>query len=118
MLGQRLRRWLNIEPTLHKCTMFERKSSFPANTKHLYNIYTTSAQRLRRWSNIVQSHTNVLCSQGVGTRMGSTCFEIPTVIQSVCLQSKAQLRSRKRALRFDGIVTHRCRSSIYELAVI
>ena len=27
---------------------------FPANTKHLYNICTTSAQRLRRWSNIVQ----------------------------------------------------------------
>ena len=26
----------------------------PANTKHLYNICTTSAQRLRRWSNIVQ----------------------------------------------------------------
>ena len=25
----------------------------PANTKHLYNIRTTSAQRLRRWSNIV-----------------------------------------------------------------
>ena len=25
----------------------------PANTKHLYSIYTTSAQRLRRWSNIV-----------------------------------------------------------------
>ena len=28
--------------------------SFQANIKHLYNIYTTSAQRLRRWSNIVQ----------------------------------------------------------------
>ena len=26
----------------------------PANTKHLYNISTTSVQRLRRWSNIVQ----------------------------------------------------------------
>ena len=26
----------------------------PANAKHLYNICTTSAQRLRRWSNIVQ----------------------------------------------------------------
>ena len=26
----------------------------PANTEHLYNICTTSAQRLRRWSNIVQ----------------------------------------------------------------
>ena len=25
----------------------------PANTKHLYNIYTTLAQRRRRWSNIV-----------------------------------------------------------------
>ena len=29
-------------------------SADPANTKHLYNICTTSAQRLRRWSNIVQ----------------------------------------------------------------
>ena len=26
----------------------------PANTKHLYNICTTSVQRLRRWTNIVQ----------------------------------------------------------------
>ena len=26
---------------------------FPANTKHLYNIYTTSTQRLRRWHNII-----------------------------------------------------------------
>ena len=27
---------------------------YPANTKHLYNISSTSAQRFRRWSNIVQ----------------------------------------------------------------
>ena len=27
---------------------------YPVNTKHLYNICTTSAQRLRRWTNIVQ----------------------------------------------------------------
>ena len=27
---------------------------FPANTKHLYNICTMSAQRLRRWPIIVQ----------------------------------------------------------------
>ena len=27
---------------------------FPANTEHLYNICTTSAQRPQRWSNIVQ----------------------------------------------------------------
>ena len=26
---------------------------YPASKKHLYNICTTSAQRLRRWSNIV-----------------------------------------------------------------
>ena len=26
----------------------------PANTKYLYNICTTSAQRIRRWSSIVQ----------------------------------------------------------------
>ena len=61
MLGYRLRRWPNIEPTMNKCTMFERKSSCPANTRHLYNIYTTPAQRLRRWSNIAYSHTNILC---------------------------------------------------------
>ena len=28
--------------------------AIPANTKHLYSIGTMSAQRLRRWSNIVQ----------------------------------------------------------------
>ena len=52
MLGERLRRWPNIEPTLDKCTMFERKSSCPANARRLYDIYAMSAQRLRRWSNI------------------------------------------------------------------
>ena len=34
MLDQRLRRWSNIGPTLDKCTMFERKSTCPANTTH------------------------------------------------------------------------------------
>ena len=52
MLGQRLRRLPNIEPTLDKSTMFERKSSCPANARYLYDIYAMSAQRLRRWSNI------------------------------------------------------------------
>ena len=44
MLGQRLRCLPSIEPTLNKCTMFEKKSSCPANTRTLYNIYTMSAQ--------------------------------------------------------------------------
>ena len=30
------------------------EGSIPANTKDLYNVWTTLAQRLRRWSNIVQ----------------------------------------------------------------
>ena len=41
-----------VEPTLEKCTMFERKSSCPANTTHLYDMYTMSAQRLRLLPNI------------------------------------------------------------------
>ena len=114
-LDQSLRRWPNIEPTLEKCTMFERKPSCPANTNHLYNIYTTSAQRLRRWSNIVLSHTNVLCLLGVNTSLGSACFHIPAVIQSVCLQASDQLRARAKGFE---LLTHRCRSNIYELAVI
>ena len=34
---------------------------YPANTKHLYNICTTSAQRLWRWLKIVQMLYNFLC---------------------------------------------------------
>ena len=38
-----------------------------ANTKHLYNICTTSAQRLRRWSNIVQILYKCFVFTGLGT---------------------------------------------------
>ena len=31
-----------------------RTDTTPVNTKHLYSICTTAAQRLRRWSDIVQ----------------------------------------------------------------
>ena len=38
-----------------KESMSDTRCTFPGQTKkHLYNICTTSAQRLRRWSNIVQ----------------------------------------------------------------
>ena len=82
--------------------MFERKTSCPANTKHLYNIYTTSAKRLRRWSNI--ANTNVLCLLGVNTSLGS-------IIQSVCLQANEQVGVRAKGFE---LLTHRC-CSIYEL---
>ena len=42
MLGQRLRRWPNIEPTLEKCTMFERNP--PA--QQTQNIWVENANRL------------------------------------------------------------------------
>ena len=38
-------------------------SNSPVNTKHLYNIYTTSAQRLRHWPNY-KCYTNALCLLG------------------------------------------------------
>ena len=51
--------------------------NFPANTKHLYNICTTSAQRLRRFSNIVQMR-DLLCLlflKQTTFRLGTGCVE-------------------------------------------
>ena len=93
--------------------MFERKSSCPANTRHFYTFYTTSAQGHRRWSNIASSHTNVLCLLGVNTSLGSCRFHIPTVIQSGCLQASDQVWAKDKGFE---LITHRCCSSIYELA--
>ena len=53
-------------------------NNFPANRKHLYNIYTTSAQRLRRWSNIVEMSYECFVFTGLaGTGLRGTfsfCF--------------------------------------------
>ena len=51
MLVHRRRRLRNINTTLLMSTAVA--YAYPENTKHLYNIYTMPAQRLRRWSNIV-----------------------------------------------------------------
>ena len=50
-------------------------NGLPANTKHLYNICTTSAQRLRRWSSVVQ----MLCKCFVfaGLRLAGGDFPPP-----------------------------------------
>ena len=46
---------------------------------------------------------------------GSSSFQIPAVIQSVCLQVGDQVRAKDKGFE---LLTHRCRSSIYEPAVI
>ena len=46
---------------------------------------------------------------------GSSSFQIPAVIQSVCLQVGDQVGAKDKGFE---LLPHRCRSSIYELAVI
>ena len=50
---------IHVEIDVYICT-----TEGPANTKHLHNIYTTSAQRLRRWPTLYKCYTNVLCLLG------------------------------------------------------
>ena len=51
----------------------------------------------------------------VNTSLRSTSFVIPAVIQSVCLQPSDQVGARVKSFE---LLPHRCRSSIYEVAVI
>ena len=88
MLGQRLRRWPNIEPTLDKCTMFERKSSCPANARHLFDIYAMSAQR----------HTNVLCLLGDNTNLGVKQFPNPRRNTVSLFASRRPSRGKRQGL--------------------
>ena len=46
---------------------------------------------------------------------GSSSLQIPAVIQSGCLQASDQVEEKVKGFE---LLTHRCRSSIYELAVI
>ena len=51
----------------------------------------------------------------VNTSLRSSSFNIPAVIQSVCLQASDQVGAKAKSFE---LLTHRCRSSIYEHAVI
>ena len=59
--------WFPVYLYIELNTCIDVKSN-PASTKHLYNIFTTSTQGLRRWSKIV-CHTNVLCLLGMCCRV-------------------------------------------------
>ena len=115
MLGQRLRRWSNIEPTLDKCTMFERTSPAQQQTQ---NICITFIQRRPNVFDIGSTLYKVLqcvVFTSVNSSLGSDRFDFPAGIQSVCLQANAQVGAGGKDFE---LITHRCRSSIYELAVI
>ena len=47
--------------------------------------------------------------------LGSSSFQIPALIQSDYLQASDQVGAR---VKYFELLTHRCHSSIYELAVI
>ena len=111
MLGQRPRRWPNIEPTLDKCTMFE--GSPPA--QQTQNICVIFIQRRPNVSTLDQrciKSYKCFVLTGCQYKLGVRPFHIPAVIQSVCLQAMDQVGTRAKGFELS---THR---SIYELAVI
>ena len=77
---------------------------------------------MQRWTNVFdvgptlyKCYTNVLCLLGDNTNLGVKQFPNPPVIQSVCLQVGDQVGAKDKGFE---LLPHRCRSSIYELAVI
>ena len=110
MLGQRLRRWPNIEPILNKCTMFERKS---CPSKHKTFVFITFIHRRPNVFDVGPTLHKVIqmfCVYwDVNINLWSSSFNIPAVIQSVCLQASDQVGARAKSFE---LLTHRCRSSM------
>ena len=98
MLGQRLRRWPNIEPTLNKWTMFERKS--PAQQTQDICITFIGLQRRPNVFDVGPTLHKVIQMFCVywacQCKLGSSSFNIPAVIQSVCLQASDQVGVRAK----------------------
>ena len=115
MLSQRLRRWPNIEPTLDKCTMFERKSSCQ-KTQDICMTFMQCRPNVFDVGPTLHKVIQMFCVYWVTIQTwGSSSFQIPAVIQSVCLQVGDQVGAKDKGFE---LLPHRCRSSIYELAVI
>ena len=111
MLGQRLRRWPNIEPTLDKCTMFERKSFCPAN-QDICMTFMQCRPNVFDVGPTLHKVIRMFCVYWVTIQTWSSSFQIPAVIQSVCLQVGDQVGAKDKGFE---LLLHRCRSSIYEL---
>ena len=74
-------RMQSISTYVHSLSPFTKRSSNPANSKHLYSICTTTAQRLRRWSNIVQMLNKCFVFAGNATyHISSIAVHTPGVL--------------------------------------
>ena len=94
MLGQRLRRWPNIEPTLNKCTMFERKS-FAQQTQDICITFIQRRPNVFDVGPTLHKVIQMFCVYwACQYKLGSSSFNIPAVIQSVCLQASDQVGVR------------------------
>ena len=105
----------NIELTLDKCTMFERKSS-SQQTQDICITFIQCRPNVFDVGPTLHKVIQMFCVYWVTIQAwGSSSFQIHAVIQSVCLQASDQVGAKAKGFE---LLTHRCRSSIYELAVI
>ena len=90
-------------------TELKRHWTNPVNTKHLYDIYTTSAQRLRRWSNIVEMLYKCFVFTGNGWRCHSpTCRSRFSPSHPVAPSSKRSRKAFSAGLWTDTICAPSC----------
>ena len=99
--------WRSVENQKHSdlfriLSIFE---IFPANTKHLYNICTTSAQRLRRWSDIVQMLYKCFVFAGVGPIPGSVSqWLVSGIIPEIISSAVSCLSAHVKDVHYLGSV--------------
>ena len=106
--------WIQIDGINITTELITRYYSNETLIQCCFNVRSTSATLTQHWTNIGYMY-NIWEKVLVNTSLGSSHFHIPAVIQSVWLQASDQVGSRAEGFE---LLTHRCRSSIYELAVI
>ena len=115
MLGQRLRRWPNIEPALDNVQCL-RESPPAQQTQDICITFIQCRPNVFDAGPTLHKVIQLFCVYWVTIQAwGASSFQIPAVVQSVCLQVDDQVGAKVKGFE---LLTHRCRSSIYEHAVI
>ena len=105
-----------VKNKLNKCTMFERKSSCAAQTQDICITFIQRRPNVFDVGPTLHKVIHMFCVYwACQYKLEVKQFQHPAVIQSVCLQASDQVGAREKSFE---LLTHRCRSSIYELAVI